>query len=244
MTNTMTICRRELQSYFSSPLAYLFIAVFLSMSGVFTFSVARFYEAQQAALESFFNWHPWLYLFLVPAISMRLWAEERKSGTIELLLTLPVSLYAAVIGKFLAAWALIAIALFLTFPLLITVNVLGDPDNGVILTAYLGSLLMAGSYLSIGTLISALTRNQVISFVVTVVICFLFLLAGFPIVIDWFVGWAPDALIEAVSSISFFTHFNSISRGVVKMTDLVFFASLMIIGITACTLVLEQKKAD
>jgi len=244
MRNAMTIFRREIQSYFSSPLAYLFIAVFLSLCGIFTFSVAGFYEARQAKLDAFFNWHPWLYLFLVPAISMRLWAEERKSGTIELLLTLPVNVSAAVVGKFLAAWALIAIALLLTFPLFITVNHLGNPDNGIILTAYLGSLLMAGSYLAIGSLISALTKNQVISFVVTFVICFLFLLAGYPVVIDWFVGWAPNVLIEAISSISFFTHFNSISLGVVKTTDLVFFVSLIFIGITACTLILEQKKAD
>ena len=193
------IAGRELRSYFATPLAYVFIVIFLAMMGVFTFYLGGFYERGQADLTPFFNFHPWLYLFLVPAIAMRLWAEERKSGSIELLMTLPVTMWQAVLGKFLAAWLFIAVALALTFPIWLTVNYLGDPDNGVIVAAYLGSLLMAGGFLAIGACISAANRNQVVAFIVTVVICFLFMLAGFPLVLNFFSGWLPTAVLDAIS---------------------------------------------
>ncbi len=244
MRNTLAICRRELQGYFATPVAYVFIAIFLFLTGLFTFSLGGFYEARQANLRAFFDWHPWLYLFLVPAVSMRLWAEERKSGTIELLLTLPVSLAQAVVGKFLAAWVFIGVALALTFPMVLTVAFLGSPDYGVIGASYVGSLLMAGAYLAIGCCVSALTKNQVISFIISVVICFLFLLSGFPVVIDWFGAWAPQFLIDAVNAVSFSVHYTSIERGVIELKDLVFFVSLIMGWLYACAVVLETKKAN
>src|ERR1700722_566580 len=195
--------------------------------GPFTFYIGRFYENGVADLSVFFAYHPWLYLFLVPAISMRLWAEERRTGTMELLLTLPLPLWATVLGKYLAAWAFTGIALALTFPIWITVNYLGHPDNGVILASYVGSFLMAGAYLSIGAAISSATSNQVIAFVVSVVVCFLFTVAGAPVVIDAFQGWAPVALVDAVVSFSFLTHFSAITAGVIDLRDLVFFLSLI-----------------
>ena len=238
------IAGRELRSYFATPLAYVFIVIFLAMMGVFTFYLGGFYERGQADLTPFFNFHPWLYLFLVPAIAMRLWAEERKSGSIELLMTLPVTMWAAVLGKFLAAWLFIAVALALTFPIWITVNYLGDPDNGVIVAAYLGSLLMAGGFLAIGACISAANRNQVVAFIVTVVICFLFMLAGFPLVLNFFSGWLPTAVLDAISGLSFLTHFNSLSKGVLDIRDVLYF--LLVIGawLYANTIVLELRKAD
>ncbi|MBT8112526.1 MAG: ABC transporter permease subunit, partial [Gammaproteobacteria bacterium] len=192
MRNIITIFKRELGSYFATPVAYVFIVIFLIMSGAMTFYLGNLYERGQADLSPFFQYHPWLYLFLVPAIGMRLWAEERKSGTIELLMTLPISVGQSVIGKFLAAWVFIGIALVLTFPIWITINYLGEPDNGVILAAYLGSFLMAGGFLAIGSCISAMTKNQVIAFIITVVICFLFLLAGSPLVLNFFKAWIPQ----------------------------------------------------
>jgi ABC-2 type transport system permease protein len=238
------IAKRELNAYFATPLAYVFIVIFLALMGVFTFYLGGFYERGQADLTPFFNFHPWLYLFLVPAISMRLWSEERKSGSIELLMTLPVTTTDAVIGKFLAAWAFTAVALALTFPIWITVNWLGDPDNGVILAAYLGSLLMAGGFLAIGSCISAANRNQVVAFILTLVICFLFLLAGFPLVLDFFSDWAPQAIVDTVSGLSFLTHFNAISKGVVDLRDVFYF--LIVIGtwLYATAIVLDLKKAD
>src|SRR5215470_4532708 len=191
MRNVGIIMRRELASYFATPLAYVFILIFLVLANAFTFYLGGFYERGQADLAPFFNFHPWLYLFLVPALSMRLWSEERKSGSIELLTTLPVSLWEAVLGKFLAAWCIAGLALALTFPMWITVNYLGQPDNGSILAAYAGSLLMAGGFLAIGSCLSAATRNQVIAFIFTDVVCFGFLLAGFPLVLGLFEGWAP-----------------------------------------------------
>lgn len=244
MNATVAILRREMGSYFATPLAYVFIAVFLGLSGLLTFKVALFYESRQADLAPFFTWHPWLYLFLVPAISMRLWAEERKSGTIELLLTLPVTMTEAVLGKFLATWIFTAIALALTFPVWVTVNVLGDPDNGVILASYLGSLLMAGAYLAIGSCVSALSKNQVIAFVISAVICLLLVLSGFPIVLDFFSGWAPDVLVEVISSFSFLTHFSAISRGVIDVRDLIYFVSLIALFLFANAILIELKKAD
>jgi ABC-2 type transport system permease protein len=242
MRNILAIFKRELEAYFATPVAYVFIVIFLFLNGIFTFYLGDFYERNQADLEPFFQFHPWLYLFLIPAISMRLWAEERKTGTIELLMTLPVSLAQAVLGKFLAAWCFTAIALALTFPIWITVNYLGDPDNTVILAGYLGSLLMAGGFLAIGSCISALTKNQVIAFVVSVVICFAFILSGFPIVLDFFRAWAPQALIEAISSFSFLTHFYSIRRGVIDVRDVIYFATLMAFWLYANTVVIEAKK--
>ena len=242
MSTVWVILRRELQGYFATPLAYIFIAVFLGLAGLFTFQLGMFYESRQANLGSFFAWHPWLYLFLVPAISMRLWAEERKSGTIELLFTLPISRGQAVAGKFLAGWALLGLALVLTFPMVITVGVLGDPDGGQIFAGYLGSGLMAGAFLAIGCCMSALTRNQVIAFVLSVVACFLFMLAGFPAVLE-FLSAGPGWLTEAVTTLSFLSHFESIQRGVIELRDVVFFASMMLTWLLACAAILDWNRA-
>jgi len=244
MRNVAILFRRELASYFATPLALVFIVIFLVLAGAFAFYIGGFYERGQADLAPFFNFHPWLYLFLIPALSMRLWAEERKSGSIELLMTLPVTLGQAVLGKFLAAWCFAGIALALTFPMWITVNYLGSPDNGAILTAYLGSLLMAGGFLAIGACLSAATRNQVIALILTVVVCFGFLLSGFPLVLSLFQGWAPQALIDAVASLSFLTHFASISKGVIDLRDLIFFGTLIAAWLAANAIVLDLKKAD
>ena len=238
------IFRRELASYFSTPLAYVFIVIFLVLSGLFTFYLGGFYSRGQADLAPFFAFHPWLYLFLIPAISMRLWAEERKSGSIELLLTLPVSMLEAVLGKFLAAWCFAGIALALTFPIWITVNYLGDPDNGVVLAAYTGSLLMAGGFLAIGSCLSAATRNQVIAFIFTIVTCFAFMLLGFPLFLDLFRGWLPQAVVDAVASMSFQTHFAAIQKGVIDFRDLLFFAMVMGFWLFANAVVLDFKKAE
>lgn len=244
MNIVKALFKRELQSYFATPVAYVFIVIFLVLMGTFTFSLGGFYEQGQADLRAFFNFHPWLYLFLVPAIAMRLWAEERKTGSIELLMTLPITPWQAVLGKYLAAWAFTAIALALTFPIWITVNYLGDPDNGVILAAYVGSLLMAGGFLAIGACLSALTRNQVIAFVLSVVVCFGFMLSGFPMVLDLFSGWAPQVLIDGIASLSFLTHFSNISRGVIDFRDLVYFGLLIGTFLYANTIILQWKQAD
>jgi len=244
MKNIAIILRRELSAYFATPVAYVFIVIFLVLSGALTFHLGGFYERGQADLAPFFNFHPWLYLFLVPAISMRLWAEERKSGNIELLLTLPITMAEAVVGKFLAAWLFTGIALALTFPLWISVNYLGDPDNGVILAAYIGSLLMAGGFLAIGACISATTKNQVIAFIISVVICFAFLLSGFSIVLDFFRAWAPQMVVDAIASLSFLTHFSSISKGVIDLRDIIYFISLIAFWLYANTVVIELKKAS
>jgi ABC-2 type transport system permease protein len=243
--NTITvIATRELRSYFATPLAYVFIVIFLALMGVFTFYLGGFYERGQADLAPFFGFHPWLYLILVPAISMRLWSEERKSGSIELLMTLPVTMIEAVLGKFLAAWAFTGVTLALTFPIWITVNYLGEPDNGVIFTAYVGSLLMAGAFLAIGACISAANRNQVVAFIITIVICFIFLLSGFPLVLDFFSGWVPQAVVDAIASLSFLTHFNALSKGVLDLRDVVYFLLVIAAWLYANTIVLDMKKAD
>ena len=244
MNMAMLIARRELAAYFATPLAYVFVLIFLVLSGVFTFYIGGFYERGQADLAPFFSFHPWLYLFLVPAISMRLWSEERKSGTIELLLTLPLTRMQAVLGKFLAAWLFTGLALVLSFPLWITVNFLGAPDNGVIVASYLGSWLMAGSFLAIGSCMSALNRNQVIAFITTAVVCFLFILSGFPLVLDALSGWAPQLLIDAIASMSFLTHFTAVSKGVIGLRDLLFFVSLTVVWLAATAVVIELKQAD
>ena len=239
-----SVFKRELRSYFATPVAYVFIVIFLVLSSAFTFYLGNLYERGQADLLPFFTFHPWLYLFLVPAVSMRLWSEERKSGTIELLLTLPITMWQAVVGKFLAAWAFIGIALALTFPLWITVNYLGDPDNGVIVASYLGSLLMAGAFLAIGSCISASTRNQIVAFILTVVVCFLLVMAGFPLVLDAFRAWAPQGLVDAIAGLSFLTHFASISKGVIDLRDLLYFALMIGFWLYASAIVIDIKKAD
>ena len=244
MNMIRALFRRELASYFATPVAYVFIVIFLILMGTFTFYLGGFYERGQADLIPFFNYHPWLYLFLVPAISMRLWAEERKSGSVELLMTLPITPWQAVLGKFLAAWAFTGIALALTFPIWITVNYLGEPDNGTILAAYIGSFLMAGGFLAIGSCLSAVTKNQVIAFVISVVVCFGFLLAGFPLVLDLFSGWAPQALVDGIASLSFLTHFSNIKKGVIDFRDLLYYALLIGTFLYANTIVLQLKQAD
>ncbi len=245
MKLTGVLVRRELKSYFATPVAYVFIVIFLVLAGAFTFYLGGFYQRGQADLMTFFNFHPWLYLFLIPAISMRLWAEERKSGSIELLLTLPITMWQAVLGKFLAAWAFTGIALALTFPIWITVNYLGDPDNGAIIAGYFGSFLMAGAFLAVGSCLSALTRNQVIAFILTVVICFALLLAGWPMVLDVFRGIGlPSVVIDAIAGLSFITHFGAISKGVVDLRDLLYFVLMIGFWLYASAVVIDLKKAD
>ncbi len=240
---TFAVFKRELMGYFATPLAYVFIVIFLLAMGSFTFYFGQFFATGRAELDTFFGFHPWLYLFLIPAISMRLWAEEQKTGTIELLLTLPIPVASAVVGKFLAAWVFAGIALFLTFPMWLTVNYLGDPDNGVIFAGYVGSWLMAGGYLAIGSCISALTNNQVIAFVVTVVACFLITISGHNIVLDFFQSWAPLAIVNAISSFSFLTHFASIMNGVIDLRDLIYFGSLIGLALFINVIVVDQKRA-
>jgi ABC-2 type transport system permease protein len=244
MNAMISICKRELGNYFGTPVAYVFMVIFLALTGVFTFYIGGFFERGQADLRPFFIYQPWLYLFLIPALSMRLWAEERKSGSLELLLTLPTPLISAVVGKFLAAWIFTAIALFFTFPMWVTVNYLGNPDNAVIFASYVGSLLMAGAYLAVGSAISAITKNQVIAFVIAVVACFIFILAGFPVVTNFFTGWAPQALINAIASLSFLTHFNNIEKGIFDLRDIFYFASFIAFWLYVNVVIIEMKKAD
>ena len=239
-----SVFRRELSGYFSTPLALVFIVIFLVLAGVFTFELGGYYRSyQQADLRPFFDFHPWLYLFLIPAVAMRLWAEERKQGTIELLLTLPIAPAGAVLGKFLAAWVFAGLALALTFPMWMTVNFLGEPDNGAIMTGYLGSFLMAGGFLAVGSAISASTKSQVIAFIVTVVVCLLLLLAGLSPVINFLKDWAPQPVLEAVTGLSFLTRFDNLSRGVVDARDVLYFASLIAICLVMTSVVLEARKA-
>ena len=225
MSPWQVIFRREFRAYFATPLAAVFLVVFLFMSGVFSFSMGGLFERGQADLRSFFQFVPWLFLFLAPALSMRLWAEERRLGTIEVLTTLPIPLWHAVVGKFLAAWFFSLVALALTSPLWMTVSWLGDPDQGVIMAGYIGSAMVAGIFLAIGGFVSALTKNQVIAFVVTIVACFLVLLSGFPLVLNFFRDWMSPGAVEAIASVSVLTHFNSLMRGVVELRDVVYFAS-------------------
>jgi ABC-2 type transport system permease protein len=243
MRTAMIIMRRELRAYFATPLAYIFIVIFLALAGSFTFFLGNFFERGQADLTSFFTFHPWLYLFLVPAIAMRLWAEERRTGTIELLMTLPTTTFAAVLGKFLAAWIFAGIALLLTFPLWVTVNYLGDPDNGVIALSYLGSWLMAGAFIAIGACMSALSKNQVIAFVLAAAACFLFLMSGVDLVLAAFRPWAPQLLVDTVASFSFITHFAQLMKGTLSLATLLFFASLIALCLVVNTLLADLKKA-
>ncbi len=244
MRNVWIIMRRELAGYFATPLALVFLVVFLVLAGAFTFYLGNFYERNQADLDPFFRFHPWLYLFLMPALSMRLWAEERRSGTLELLMTLPVTLPQMVLGKFFAAAVFAGLALALTLPIWLTVNYLGDPDNGAIAAGYLGSFLLACAYLAIGSCLSAATRNQVIAFILTVAVCLLFLLAGLPMVLNALQGWAPQAVVDTVSSFSFLEHFSAIAKGVLDIRDLVFFVTLIAVWLAATAVVLDLKKAD
>ncbi|MBH69112.1 MAG: ABC transporter permease [Rhodospirillaceae bacterium] len=243
MRNTGLIFSREFRAYFGTPLAYIFIVIFLMLAGLLTFFMGGYLERDQADLVPFFEFHPWLYLFLVPSLSMRLWAEERKLGTIELFLTLPISMQQAVIGKFMAAWAFSITALGLTFPFWISVNYLGSPDNGVILASYIGSSLMAGAYLAIGSMISAATKNQIVAFVITTAVCFLMTLAGSPVVLDFFSAWAPTDIVQAVGNFGFLPHFQSIQRGVIDPRDIVFFGSIIVVALTANAIIVDWKKA-
>ncbi len=240
---TWAILKRELASYFESPVAYVFMVVFLMLAGFLTFFVSRFYESGQADLRGFFFWHPWLFLILVPAATMRLWAEERRAGTIETLLTLPVTVPQAILGKFLAAWLFLALIVALTFPIVLTTAYLGNPDRGAMAGGYLGSVLLAGAYLSVGMMTSAMTRNQVISFVLSVVVCLFLLLAGWPPVTDMLARWAPAWLVRGVAAFSFMPHFEAFQRGVLDVRDVAYYGSVMVFMLVASSLVLENRKA-
>ena len=243
MKQLPVVFRRELASYFATPLAYVFIVMFLVLSSVFTFYLGSFYERGQADLAPFFDFHVWLYLLLMPAIAMRLWAEERRTGTIELLMTLPTTTFAAVLGKFLAAWAFAGIALLLTFPMWLTVNWLGEPDNGVILVSYLGSWVMAGAFIAIGACVSALTKNQVIAFVVGAAACFLFLMSGVDLVLAAFRPWAAPEVVDMVASFSVLSHFGQLAKGVADLATVLFFGSLIVACLILNTLLVDLKKA-
>lgn len=244
MSAFKAVYKRELQSYFATPIALIFLTVFLLLTGFFTFKLGRFYETGQADLRSFFLWHPWLYLFIVPAVSMRLWAEEKRNGTIELLLTLPVSLYQAMAAKFLAAWTFLGLALLLTFPIVLTVLYLGHPDLGVIFAGYLGSLLMAGTFLAIGCCISAATNSQVISFVISTTVCLLLILLGFEPVVDMLSSLFSPGIVEGLANLSFPYHFDAIQRGVLDIRDVAYFISVMAAALVGGTFMLELSKAD
>ncbi|MBL6687763.1 MAG: ABC transporter permease [Pseudomonadales bacterium] len=238
------IIKREFSSYFATPLAYVFILVFLVLSSAFTFYLGQFYERGQADLLPFFNFHPWLYLFLIPAVSMRLWSEERKTGSIELLLTLPITLWDAILGKFLAAWAFVGLALVGTFPIWLSVNYLGQPDNGAILAGYMGSWLMSGAFLAIGCCMSALTKNQIIAFILTGITCLFLVLAGFPMVLNFFESWVPSLVLDLITGLSIISHFIAISKGVLALTDLVYFFAMMVLWLYLTHLALAAKAAD
>jgi gliding motility-associated transport system permease protein len=241
--NTATVTRRELSGYFGTPVAYVFIVIYLLLCGFFTFFVARFFETMQADLSAFFQWHPWLYLFLIPAVAMRQWADERRSGTLELILTLPLTLTELIIGKFFAAWLFVGVSLLLTFPLICTVFYLGNPDVGTIFSAYIGSFLMAGAYLSIGCMTSSITRNQIISFIVSVVLCLFLVMAGWEPVTAIFSGWAPSWLIDVVSGFSFLPHFNAMARGIIDARDLLYFVSVISFMLFLNGVILHNRRA-
>ena len=242
MGTSWAISKRELRAYFTTPLAYVFIVIFLALNGVTAFYFGGLFDRGQADMQPLFSFLPWLYLFLIPAVAMRLWAEERKAGTLELLMTLPVSTFSAVFGKFLAAWIFAGIALALTFPVWITVNYLGDPDNGVIIASYLGGFLMAGSYLAIGGFVSSMTRNQVIAFVIGAAVIFLFMMSGLELVQSAFRGWAPDLVVDLIRSFSFLVHYDAIVRGVIDIRDMIFFVSIIGVFLFATMVVVDLKK--
>jgi ABC-2 type transport system permease protein len=243
MRNIITIAKRELRGYFSSPVAFVFIVIFLMLSGFFTFMVAGFFERGEANLQAFFSWHPWLYLFLVPAVGMRMWSEERRLGTIELLLTMPITPWQAIVGKFIASWIVVGLALALTFPVVLTVNYLGSPDNGVILGGYIGSLLMAGAYLAISAMTSAMTRNQVVSFIVAVVISLFLILAGYPPVTNMLITWASPWLVDGIAAFSVMTHFESIQKGVLDSRDIIYFLSVMVFCLFNTSIIIRAHRA-
>jgi len=243
MKPILTIARRELSGYFASPVAFVFIVIFLLLSGFFTFMVAGFFERGQATLETFFTWHPWLYLFLVPAVGMRMWSEERRLGTIELLLTMPVTPWQAIVGKFLAAWAVVGLALALTFPIWLTVRYLGHPDNGVIFASYLGSFLMGGAYLAITAMTSSMTRNQVVAFIVSVMLSLFLILAGFPPVTNLLVKWANPMVVDGIAAFSVMTHFESIQKGVLDSRDIVYFFSVIIFSLFTTSVIIRAHRA-
>ena len=238
----MAVARREFAAYFASPLAAVFIVLFLALSSALAFYLGGLFERGQADLRPFFSFHPWLYLFLVPAVGMRLWAEERRGGTIELLLTLPLTPWQAVLGKFLAGWSLLALSLLLTVPMWMTISWLGDPDHGVIVASYVGSALLAGAMLALSGAVSAATRSQVIAFVASVALCFLLMLAGYPLVQDAVQGWAPRAVVDAVAGLSFLTHYQAITRGVLDLRDVVFFLLSIVAWLLATVVILDAKK--
>jgi ABC-2 type transport system permease protein len=241
MRNTFVIAKRELGSYFSSPVAYVFLVIFLLLTGFFTFTAGQFFERGEASLAAFFGWHPWLYLVLVPAAGMRLWAEERRGGTLELLMTMPITPLEAILGKFLASWIFIAIALALTFPVVVTANVLGSPDNGMIFAGYLGSLFLAGAYLAVTCMTSAMTRNQVVAFILSVVACLFLILAGFNPVTDLLVRWASPAFIDTVAAFSVVTHFDGFQKGVIDSRDLAYFVSVIGFSLFATSMALRNR---
>jgi ABC-2 type transport system permease protein len=243
MYNIWAIFNREFKNYFITPIAYVFIAIFLLMNGIFTFYVGSFFQRGIADLVPFFSSHPWIYMIFIPAITMRLWAEEKKQGTEELLFTLPITTIQAIIAKLLAAWCFIIIALLLTFPMVFAVNYLGNPDNGVILAGYLGSALMAGAFIAIGSCISATTSNQVIAFVGSFLVSMLFNVTGFPMVIDYLSKILPGNMIEIIQGFSFVTNFDVIIKGLLDVKVLVYFASIMLAWMVANVIILEINKA-
>jgi ABC-2 type transport system permease protein len=237
------ICRRELESYFTSPVAYVFLVIFLLLTGFFTFTAGAFFERGEASLSAFFGWHPWVYLVLVPAVGMRLWAEERRAGTIELLLTMPITTWQAIIGKFLASWIFLALALVLTFPVVLTVNVLGEPDNGAIAAGYVGSWLLAGAYLALTCMTSAMTRNQVVAFILSVVICLFLILVGFNPVTDLLARWTSPAVVDTIAAFSVITHFDGFQKGVLDSRDLIFFFSVIGFALFATGVIIRGHRA-
>jgi ABC-2 type transport system permease protein len=242
-SNIKAIMKRELGGYFTSPIAYVFLVIFLLLTGFFTFTVGNFFERGEASLVSFFTWHPWLYLFLVPAVGMRLWSEERRLGTLELLLTMPITIWQAIVGKFLASWLFLALALALTFPVIITVNWLGDPDNGVIVAGYVGSLLLAGAYLAISCMTSAMTRNQVISFILSVMICLFLILAGYTPVTDLLTRFANAFVVQVIAAFSVMTHFEAFQRGVLDTRDVIFFVTVIGFALFTTGVIIRNQRA-
>ena len=244
MKPMLPIIKRELLSYFRSPVAYVFIIIFLVATTGTTWYLGNFYDSNEASLELLFFFHPWLYLILIPAVGMRLWAEDRRQGTIEILLTMPVSLVSAVLAKFIAAWLFIGVALLLTFPMIITVYYLGDPDAGVIVTGYLGSFLMGGAYLAISCFTSSLTKNQVVSFITSFMVCLVLVLLGWGVLTRTLTDIFPVWLADLITQFSFTTHFNGIRRGLIDLRDVVYFLSVIGFMLLANVLVLENKKAS
>ena len=243
MRAVWTIAKRELCAYFTSPVAYVFLVIFLLLTGFFTFTAGNFFERGEASLAAFFGWHPWLYLVLVPAVGMRLWAEERRSGTLELLLTMPVAPWQAIVAKFVASWLFLALALALTFPAILTVNVLGDPDNGIIAAGYVGSFLLAGAYLAVSCMTSAMTRNQVVAFILSVVICLFLILAGFNPVTDLLTRWASPTVVDTVAAFSVVTHYDAFQRGVIDLRDFLFFLSVIGFALFATGIIIRGHRA-